>query len=92
MKIIFLDIDGVLNHDQWYVSKEYQSLIEDENTELDIFGLFEKLGFKKKKYYRVRNEAITLISETMFGVLAGEHGFADLGISNGNIHVIKKKQ
>lgn len=36
MKIIFLDIDGVLNHDQWYVSKEYQSLVEDENTELDI--------------------------------------------------------
>lgn len=36
MKIVFLDIDGVLNHDQWYVSKEYQSLVEDENTELDI--------------------------------------------------------
>lgn len=36
MKVIFLDIDGVLNHDQWYVSKEYQSLYQNEDNELDI--------------------------------------------------------
>ena len=36
MKIIFLDIDGVLNHDQWYVSKEYQTLYQNEDNELDI--------------------------------------------------------
>ena len=36
MKIIFLDIDGVLNHDQWYISKEYQVLYQNEDNELDI--------------------------------------------------------
>ena len=36
MKIIFLDIDGVLNHDQWYVSKEYQAIYQNEDNELDI--------------------------------------------------------
>jgi hypothetical protein len=36
MKIIFLDIDGVLNHDKWYVSKEYQALYNNESVELDI--------------------------------------------------------
>jgi hypothetical protein len=36
MKIIFLDIDGVLNHDQWYISKEYQTLYQNEDNELDI--------------------------------------------------------
>jgi len=61
-----------------------------ENAELDIFELFDTLGYKKKKYYRVRNEAISLISETLFGVLAGEHGFADLYISENNIQVAPK--
>ena len=46
-----------------------------------------EVNYKKKKYYRVRNEAITLISETLFGILAGEHGFADLYISEAGIHV-----
>ena len=36
MKIIFLDIDGVLNHDNWYVSKRYQDMQWDEDNELDI--------------------------------------------------------
>jgi hypothetical protein len=36
IKVIFLDIDGVLNYDKWYVSKEYQVLQESENVELDI--------------------------------------------------------
>lgn len=36
MKIIFLDIDGVLNYNNWYVSKEYQALQWDEDNELDI--------------------------------------------------------
>ena len=61
-----------------------------EHAELDIFELFDVLGFKKKKYYRVRNEAISLLSETLFGILAGEHGFADLYIANNQIHVTKK--
>lgn len=72
--------------------QEYGQLIRlvymtPENAELDIFELFDALGYKKKKYYRVRNEAITLISETLFGILAGEHGFADLYISEAGIHV-----
>lgn len=36
MKVIFLDIDGVLNYTDWYTSKEYQALNYDENSELDI--------------------------------------------------------
>lgn len=36
MKVIFLDIDGVLNHDQWYVSKRYQDMQWDEDNELDV--------------------------------------------------------
>lgn len=36
MKVIFLDIDGVLNHDQWYISKRYQDMQWNEDNELDI--------------------------------------------------------
>lgn len=36
MKIIFLDIDGVLNYTNWYVSERYQDMQMDENTEIDI--------------------------------------------------------
>lgn len=36
MKIIFLDIDGVLNHDKWYVSKEFQALNTSDDVELDV--------------------------------------------------------
>jgi hypothetical protein len=36
MKIIFLDIDGVLNYNNWYVSNEYQKLQWNEDNELDI--------------------------------------------------------
>ena len=61
-----------------------------EYGELDIFSIFEVLGMSKKKYYRIRNEAISLISETLFGVLAGEHGFADLYISHDGIHVAER--
>lgn len=36
IKVIFLDIDGVLNYDNWYVSNEYQKLQWNEDNELDI--------------------------------------------------------
>ena len=36
MKVIFLDIDGVLNYTIWYVSERYQNMQIDENTEIDI--------------------------------------------------------
>lgn len=36
MKVIFLDIDGVLNYTNWYVSERYQNMQMDDNTEVDI--------------------------------------------------------
>ena len=36
MKIIFLDIDGVLNHDDWYVSKKFAQLSTADDVELDV--------------------------------------------------------
>lgn len=60
-----------------------------EYADLDIFSLFDVLGYSKKKYYRVRNAGISLISEALFGVLAGEHGFADLQVSVDGIRVAK---
>ena len=36
MKIIFLDIDGVLNHDDWYVSPEFSALSTADDVELDV--------------------------------------------------------
>lgn len=59
-------------------------------AELDVFSLFDLLGYTKKKYYRLRNGAISLISETLFGVLAGENGFADLYVDEDCIHVSKE--
>ena len=35
MKIIFLDIDGVLNYDLWYQSERYKEIFQN-GTELDI--------------------------------------------------------
>lgn len=72
--------------------QEYGSVIRTaymtpEYADLDIFAIFELLGFSKKKYYRVRNAAISLISETLFGVLAGEHGFANLYVQENEIHI-----
>ena len=61
-----------------------------EYADLDVFSIFELVGFSKKKYYRIRNAAITLISETLFGILAGEHGFADLYIENDEIRVLQQ--
>ena len=36
MKVIFLDIDGVLNHDNWYISKEFKALNTSDDVELDV--------------------------------------------------------
>ena len=61
-----------------------------ENAELDVFSIFEVLGMKKKKYYRIRNAAISLVSETLFGVLAGENGFAELYVEEEKIRVANR--
>lgn len=34
-KIIFCDVDGVLNHSSWYVSEEYSKLSQDDELDLD---------------------------------------------------------
>lgn len=83
-----------LENNQLQKYREYGLVIRTaymsiEYADLDIFSIFEIVGFSKKKYYRIRNAAISLISETLFGVLAGEHGFADLYIQNNEIHVQK---
>lgn len=36
IKVIFLDIDGVLNYDKWYTSEEYQNLFYKDDVELEI--------------------------------------------------------
>jgi hypothetical protein len=36
IKVIFLDIDGVLNHDKWYTSDTYKNMYQNENNELDL--------------------------------------------------------
>mgnify|MGYP003294453230 CR=1 FL=1 len=44
MKIIFLDIDGVLNYDLWYTSETYRSIMStSENFDLDIDPINAKL-------------------------------------------------
>lgn len=35
MKIIFLDLDGVVNYDKWYISEEYQKLTPDQELDID---------------------------------------------------------
>jgi hypothetical protein len=36
MKVIFLDIDGVLNYTNWYVSERYQNMQMNDDDELEI--------------------------------------------------------
>ena len=36
MKVIFLDIDGVLNYTNWYVSKRYQNMQMNDDDEIEI--------------------------------------------------------
>ncbi len=51
----------------------------------EVAEVYSYLELTKRTYYRLRNEAISLISQTMFGVLAGEHGLADLYIRDREI-------
>lgn len=58
-----------------------------EYAECDVYELFEVTGCSKKQYYRLRNGGITLLSETLFGIFAGESGFANLYIKNNEIQI-----
>ena len=64
-----------------YMSPEY--------AELDVFSLFDVIGCTKKQYYRFRSEAITLVSKTLFGILAGENGLARLYVEDGRIKFVE---
>lgn len=61
-----------------------------EYAEYDVFELFSLLGCSKKQYYRLRNAGITLLSETLFGIFAGENGFANLFIRNKEIKILDR--
>lgn len=58
-----------------------------EYAECDVQELFSILGCSKKQYYRLRNAGISLLSETLFGIFAGENGFANLYIRDHEIKI-----
>ena len=58
-----------------------------EYADCDVYALFDVIGCSKKQYYRLRNAAISLLSETLFGIFAGENGFAELYIGNNEIRI-----
>lgn len=81
-----------LEKDSLQRHKEYAKIIKivymtPEYAELDVNSLFELLNVSRKQYYRIRNAAITLLSETLFGIFAGEHGFANLCIKENEIYI-----
>lgn len=60
-----------------------------EYADLDIFTLFDVLNMSQKTYYRIRSQAISLVSEIFFGTLVGENGFTDLERSNNGVYLAK---
>jgi len=72
--------------------REYARIIKTvymtpEYAECDVTTLYEILSCTKKQYYRLRNGAISLLSETLFGIFAGEHGFNELYIRGCEIKI-----
>ena len=58
----------------------------DKNfADWEIMELYDYMGLTKRTYYRLRNQGITLISQTLFGILAGENGVAELYIKGDQI-------
>lgn len=58
----------------------------DKNfAEWEVMDIYEYMDIPKRTYYRMRNQGITLISQTMFGILAGEQGVAELYIRDDKI-------
>ncbi len=52
--------------------------MELQYAEIEVSALYPILGCSKKQYYNLRNQAITMVSEMLFGILAGENGLAEL--------------
>lgn len=58
----------------------------DKNfADWEIMSIYEYLDMTKRTYYRLRNHGITLISQTLFGVFAGEQGIAEVYIKGDEI-------
>ena len=88
-------IERIVNNLEKDVTKKHQeyakvikiAYMTPEYADCDVFTLFELVGCSKKQYYRLRNSAITLLSETLFGIFAGENGFAELYIRDDEIRI-----
>lgn len=61
------------------------SYMEIEYADAEMTQIYQALGCTKKQYYTARNHAITLVSETLFGILAGETGLAELYMKDNEI-------
>lgn len=59
--------------------------LEETAGEVEASQIYTALGYSKTHYYRLRSEAITFLSECLFGVLAGESGLAELYIDKHGI-------
>ncbi len=58
----------------------------DKNfADWEIMSIYEHMDLTKRTYYRLRNHGITLISQTLFGILAGEQGISDVYIKGSEI-------
>lgn len=58
----------------------------DKNfADWEIIDIYEYMDMTKRTYYRLRNQGISLISQTLFGLLAGEQGIAELYIKGDQI-------
>lgn len=62
-----------------------KTYMDKDFAEWEIVDIYEYMDIPKRTYYRLRNQAITLISQTLFGILAGEQGMADLYIKGDKI-------
>lgn len=88
-------IERIVDNLEKDASKRYQDYAKviktaymvPEYAECDCFALFDLVGCSKKQYYRLRNQAISLLSQTLFGIFAGENGFAELYIRNEEIRI-----
>ncbi|MGN0659560.1 MAG: hypothetical protein ACI4LA_08135 [Emergencia sp.] len=59
--------------------------MDPDFADSDMTAIYNHLGVSKKQYYRIRNQAIELISETLFGILSGEQGLTELYIRDDTI-------
>lgn len=61
-------------------------------ADMDAGEIYTRLGYSKKQYYTLRSQAITLMSEFVFGFFAGEKGMAELYINRDEIVIPSLKR